>query len=71
MKSVAIRILLLLLLGSTITAQTNTLLIEDMTRSEVRDAIAAGKTAAIYCAASTEQKGRVWPWESMCLLLIT
>jgi creatinine amidohydrolase/Fe(II)-dependent formamide hydrolase-like protein len=33
------------------------LLIEDMTWTEVRDAIAAGKTTAIYYAASTEQNG--------------
>jgi creatinine amidohydrolase/Fe(II)-dependent formamide hydrolase-like protein len=55
MKSFAV--VFLALLSSTLTAQTNSLLIEDMTWTEVRDAIAAGKTTAIYYAASTEQNG--------------
>jgi creatinine amidohydrolase len=38
-------------------AQTRSLLIEDMTWTEVRDAIAAGKTTAIYYAGSIEQNG--------------
>jgi len=38
-------------------ADTRSLLIEDMTWTEVRDAIAAGKTTAIYYAGSIEQNG--------------
>jgi creatinine amidohydrolase/Fe(II)-dependent formamide hydrolase-like protein len=38
-------------------AQPKSLLIEDMTWTEVRDAIAAGKTTAIYYAGSIEQNG--------------
>ena len=38
-------------------ASTPSLFIEDLTWPEVRDAIAAGKTTAIYCAGSTEQNG--------------
>ena len=34
--------------------QSKSLLIEDLTWTEVRDAIAAGKTTAIYYAASVE-----------------
>ena len=45
------------LLSPAFAAPTNSLLIEDMTWTEVRDAIAAGKTTAIYYAASTEQNG--------------
>lgn len=56
MKSLAISALLMLL-SPTLKAQTNSLLIENMTWTEVRDAIAAGKTTAIYYAASTEQNG--------------
>src|SRR5713226_10029719 len=44
MKSPVISILFILLLSSTVMAQTNSLLIEDMTWTEVRDAIAAGST---------------------------
>jgi creatinine amidohydrolase/Fe(II)-dependent formamide hydrolase-like protein len=47
----------LVLLSLAVTAPTNSLLIEDMTWTEVRDAIAAGKTTAIYYAGSTEQNG--------------
>jgi creatinine amidohydrolase/Fe(II)-dependent formamide hydrolase-like protein len=47
----------LALASPSLRAQTNSLLIEDMTWTEVRDAIAAGKTTAIYYAASTEQNG--------------
>jgi creatinine amidohydrolase len=57
MKSVAVPMLLAVLLSSALAAQTNSLLIEDMTWTEVRDAIAAGKTTAIYYAGSTEQNG--------------
>ncbi len=57
MKSPAISIVFILLMNSAVAAQTNSLLIEDMTWTEVHDAIAAGKTTAIYYAASTEQNG--------------
>src|SRR5260370_17611417 len=57
MKSLAISIVLVVLLSSTLTAQPSSLLIEEMTWTELRDAIAAGKTTAIYYAASTEQNG--------------
>jgi len=57
MKSLAVSTAFLLLLSPALKAQTNSLLIEDMTWTEVRDAIAAGKTTAIYYAASTEQNG--------------
>lgn len=49
--------LILLLLPSAVIAQSKSVLIEDLTWTEVRDAIAAGKTTAIYYAASTEQNG--------------
>ena len=48
---------LFLLLSPALKAQTSSLRIEDLTWTEVRDAIAAGKTTAIYYAASTEQNG--------------
>ncbi len=38
-------------------AQSRSLLIEDLTWTDVRDAIAAGKTTAIYYAGSIEQNG--------------
>src|ERR1700719_252222 len=57
MKSLAVSIVFLVQLSLAATAQTNSLLIEDMTWTEVRDAIAAGKTTAIYYAGSTEQNG--------------
>jgi creatinine amidohydrolase len=57
MKSLAISAVLLVLVSPALEAKTNSLLIEDMTWTEVRDAIAAGKTTAIYYAASTEQNG--------------
>jgi creatinine amidohydrolase len=57
MKSLAVSTAFLMLLSPALKAQTNSLLIEDMTWTEVRDAIAAGKTTAIYYAASTEQNG--------------
>ena len=57
MKSLAVLIAFVVLLSPALTAQTSSLLIEDMTWTEVRDAIAAGKTTAIYYAGSTEQNG--------------
>jgi creatinine amidohydrolase len=56
MKPLAV-VALFLLLSPALKAQTNSLRIEDLTWTEVRDAIAAGKTTAIYYAASTEQNG--------------
>ena len=49
--------LILLLLPSVVHAQSKSVLIEDLTWMEVRDAIAGGKTTAIYYAASIEQNG--------------
>ena len=49
--------LILLFLPSAVLAQTKSVLIEDLTWTEARDAIAAGKTTAIYYAGSTEQNG--------------
>ena len=43
--------------ASALPAQSESALIEDLTWTEVRDAIAAGKTTAIYYAGSTEQNG--------------
>jgi creatinine amidohydrolase len=57
MKFLAISTVLLMLLIPALKAQTTSLLIEDMTWTEVRDAISSGKTTAIYYAASTEQNG--------------
>jgi creatinine amidohydrolase len=57
MRVFAVSMLSVLLLGGALKAQTKSLLIEDMTWTEVRDAIAAGKTTAIYYAASIEQSG--------------
>ena len=57
MKSLVIAAVFLMLLTPAVKGQTNSLLIEDLTWTEVRDAIAAGKTTAIYYAASTEQNG--------------
>jgi creatinine amidohydrolase len=57
MKSLAVSTAFLLLLSPALKAQTSSLQIEDMTWTEVHDAIAAGKTTAIYYAASTEQNG--------------
>jgi creatinine amidohydrolase len=56
-NSLAISTVFLMLLSPALKAQTNSFLIEDMTWTEVRDAIAAGKTTAIYYAGSTEQSG--------------
>jgi creatinine amidohydrolase len=57
MKSLVVSIAFIALLGPALAAPRNSLRIEDMTWTEVRDAIAAGKTTAIYYAASTEQNG--------------
>src|ERR1700721_3594003 len=57
MKSLAVSTVFLMLLSPALKAQTSSLLIEDMTWTEVRDAVAAGKATAIYYAASTEQNG--------------
>jgi creatinine amidohydrolase len=56
MKSLTF-VLVLLFLPSVVLAQSKSVLIEDLTWTEVRDAIAAGKTTAIYYAGSTEQNG--------------
>jgi creatinine amidohydrolase len=56
MKYLVVSILLALLLSFATAAQTP-VMIEDMTWTEVRDAIAAGKTTAIYYAGSIEQNG--------------
>src|SRR5689334_1926577 len=50
-------LLFIFLLTGSLMAQTKSLLIEDMTWTEVRDAIASGKTTAIYYAGSIEQNG--------------
>lgn len=47
----------LFLAGSLAHAQAGSLFVEDLTWPEVRDAIAHGKTTAIYYAGSTEQNG--------------
>ena len=57
MKGLFATILLALFCSAPSLAQTKSLLIEDMTWTEVRDAIAAGKTTAIYYAGSIEQNG--------------
>jgi creatinine amidohydrolase/Fe(II)-dependent formamide hydrolase-like protein len=57
MKSLAVSVAFIALAGPALAAPKNSLLIEDMTWTEVRDAIASGKTTAIYYAASTEQNG--------------
>jgi len=49
--------LILSFLPSLVVAQSTSVFIEDLTWTEVRDAIAAGKTTAIYYAGSTEQNG--------------
>ena len=53
----ALSALLTFLSSGPLLAQTKSLLIEDMTWTDVRDAIAAGKTTAIYYAGSIEQNG--------------
>ena len=57
MKSLAVSVAFIALAGPALAAPKNSPLIEDMTWTELRDAIAAGKTTAIYYAASTEQNG--------------
>lgn len=54
---VAILALMLLALAGSAAAQPGSVMIEDLTWPEVRSAIAAGKTTAIYYAGSTEQNG--------------
>src|SRR5258708_34093734 len=49
--------LVALILPAALFGQSKSLLIEDLTWTEVRDAIAAGKTTAIYYAASIEENG--------------
>ena len=48
---------LLLALATPASAQPGSVMIEDLTWPEIRSAIAAGKTTAIYYAGSTEQNG--------------
>jgi creatinine amidohydrolase/Fe(II)-dependent formamide hydrolase-like protein len=50
-------LLLLVLLTELAHAQSRSVFIEDLTWPEVRDAMANGKTTAIYYAGSTEQNG--------------
>lgn len=57
MRSVIVSLVLVVLLCAAVAAQTSSLLIEDMTWTEVRDTIASGKTTAIYYAGSIEQNG--------------
>ena len=57
MKSLAVSVAFFALAGPALAAPKTSLLIEDMTWTQVRDAIAVGKTTAIYYAASTEQNG--------------
>lgn len=51
------RYLALFLFSAALFGQSKSLLIEDLTWTEVRDAIAAGKTTAIYYAGSVEENG--------------
>jgi creatinine amidohydrolase len=46
-----------LLTATTVTAQTRSVYMEDLTWLEIRDAMGAGKTAAIIYAGGTEQNG--------------
>src|SRR3954447_18560333 len=57
MKAYVWILLAVLVIRMTLIAQNKSLLIEDMTWTEVRDAIAAGKTTAIYYAAGIEENG--------------
>jgi hypothetical protein len=43
--------------ASTVSAQTRSVFIEDLTSYEIRDAMAAGKTSAIIFAGGIEQNG--------------
>ena len=56
MRTIALG-LLLLALALPAAGQSSSVMIEDLTWPEVRSAIAAGKTTAIYYAGSTEQNG--------------
>lgn len=49
--------LLLMTLALPVSAQSTSVMIEDLTWPEIRAAIAAGKTSAIYYAGSAEQNG--------------
>lgn len=57
MRVFTVSILIAMLSSRPLMAQTKSLLIEDMTWTEVRDAVAAGRTTAIYYAGSIEQNG--------------
>ncbi len=57
MKRALIGTTFVMLAAVTVAAQSKSLLIEDLTWTEVRDAIAAGKTTAIYYSGSIEQNG--------------
>ena len=57
MKRLLFSTLLTFLFGASLLAQTKSVLIEDLTWTEVRDAIAGGKTTVIYYAGSIEQNG--------------
>src|SRR5258707_10411283 len=51
------RALCLFLAATSLQAQPKSVLLEDYTWTELRDAIAAGKTTAIYYSGSIEQNG--------------
>src|SRR5260370_38353007 len=57
MKHLSLVVLAATLLAASAQAQPQSLLIEDLTWTEVRDAIAGGKTTAVYYAGSIEQNG--------------
>jgi hypothetical protein len=52
-----ISLLLIFVPTGPLLGEAESLLIEDMTWTEVRDAVGAGKTTAIYYAGSIEQNG--------------
>jgi creatinine amidohydrolase/Fe(II)-dependent formamide hydrolase-like protein len=56
-RTIAGFVIAAVLAASPARAQSKSLLIEDLTWTEVRDAIAAGKTTAVYYAGSIEQNG--------------
>jgi creatinine amidohydrolase len=57
MKHLSLVVLAAALLAASAQAQPKSLLIEDLTWTEVRDAIAGGKTTAVFYAGSIEQNG--------------
>jgi creatinine amidohydrolase len=57
MRLVFSALCLFLFFGTAAAAQPRSVFIEDLTWDEVRQAIAAGKSSAIYYAGSTEQNG--------------